>query len=159
MIDQQQIQQTLRGAPPGTIVEAILRFIVPPAVSTGEQLTEVDIASEPEPVEGTDPARQTPLQRVLSAEETAGATTRKEGDWAADVCRPTDFPARELERACQAGAITWEPKTWGKDAGARMITAGALEAYLNERERVRRGDAAEPKWWADVVSARHRRAG
>lgn len=160
MIDHHQIQETLRRAPPGTIVEAIIRFVLPgaPTEPDPQEGQEPGLPLQLRSIVATDPARRSPLERARDVGEAAGADARKESEWAADVCRATDFPARELERACQADAIAWEPKTYGKDAGARMITARALESYLAERERVQRGDAPEPEWWVEVVSPRHRRA-
>lgn len=105
-----------------------------------------------------DPARWSPLERLQAVIAQEGEGWRKEAEWALDVCSNADFPARELERACRAGAIAWTRKGDGLDAGARLIHASALREYLLVRENVLQGKATAPGWWPEVVKRRHRRA-
>lgn len=133
----------------------------PPAThaTLGDSLDDLAIAESSEsPVPDGDPASWSPLERLEAAIAKHGSHARKEGEWAADICGYNDFSARELERACRAGAITSTPKPDGLDAGARMITGSDLRAFLMLREAVRQGTAPAPDWWSDVVPKRQRRA-
>jgi hypothetical protein len=160
MFDLQQFQRAFQGALPGTVIEVTLRITVPPVddrepVEATEESTSGAAADSEGPA---DPARYTPLERLRAAVRAHGGGMRKEALWAIDICRPSDFPARELDRACQAKIIPSEPKTWGKDAGARLISGEDLETYLAMREAVQRGERTAPEWWVEIVSKHHRTA-
>ena len=110
------------------------------------------------PTPAGDPARWTPLERLATAIAEHGEGTRKESDWAEDVCGSNDFSKRELERACQRGAVEWTQKDDGRDSGAREIEGTALKAFLEFREEVRHGRKPAPEWWEAVVPLKHRTA-
>ena len=113
-------------------------------------LSETDVDSSP--------AARSPLERVRAETGADSGRSRKQEDWAAAICRSTDFSARELERACRAGAVVSTKKLEGLDAGARLIKGVALENYLALREQVIRGDVPPPAWWDAVVKGNHPRA-
>ena len=102
----------------------------------------------------TAPAQWTPLDRLEASIAANGSGFRKESEWAAEICRPTDFSVRELERACQHNAIAFELKEDGRDARARLIGGEVLRQYLLLRQAVREGNHARPEWWPKVVQGK-----
>lgn len=153
-----------------------VQSVIDRAVASGRQVTLVVIGGEvagavvgqqagppPEaepqaPKPAGDPARWTPLERLAAAIAEHGDGTRKESDWAEDICGSNDFSKRELERACKHGAVEWALKDDGRDSGAREIEGTALQAFLEIREEVRQGHKPAPEWWEAVVLPRHRTA-
>jgi hypothetical protein len=151
-----------------------VQSVIDRAVASGRQVTLVVIGGEvagavvgqpvglpteapPQtPRPATDPARWTPLERLAAAIAQHGEGTRKESDWAEEVCGSNDFSKRELERACKDGAIPSTRKDDGRDSGAREIEGSALRSYLELREEVRHGRKPAPEWWEAVVPPKHR---
>lgn len=145
-------------------------FRIPPG---GRFTISVEFPSEPPPpasstpsVEPTDPptdggaavrvvtrggppvvgASTTALDRVRRIRTTRGNVSLKRAAWAAE----TGVPLRELKRATKANAIESSVKMDGRDNGAVMITAKAMEAYLAIVAAVRSGDMSPPVWWDAV---------
>jgi hypothetical protein len=161
MLDSNQLHIALQTAPPGTVLEATVRIIIPGARAVQDE----GIASVPQGASAPEPPRpetevptESPVDRLRSMATRVGGEFRKESEWAADLCRAGDFSARELDRACRAGAISHAEKEWGRDAGARLIHYTALETYLVQREAVLHGGLAKPDWWDRVVTRRTRPA-
>ena len=162
----EHIAEAIRGIRPGARMRIYCIEIDVPLDAENRllpesQVAELDAATERHLSEtdvDSPPAARSPLERVRAETGAASGRSRKQEDWAAAICRATDFSARELERACRAGAVVSTKKLEGLDAGARLIKGVALENYLTLREQVIRGDVPPPAWWDAVVKSNHSRA-
>ncbi|HEY0020852.1 MAG TPA: hypothetical protein VGC13_31415 [Longimicrobium sp.] len=109
-----ELEQLVRGAPPGTRLEFVHITVHTPVAE--------------EPVEDTVVRNAWgPLQIVEWVRSEHGEPGIKLKEWAAML---PGVSHRELLRAADDGRLDWHPKPDGRDHGARMASPDAMLAFL-----------------------------
>lgn len=160
------LQAALAVVPAGAEVDIAILRIRMPAPDGEERISVIAELVAPTPAQAApqpevDLAILGPADRLRAYIDKHGDALRKERDWgkgieAGGICMRHDLSAREIERARIHVPIPYERKDDGLDAGAVMIRASDLLAYLESRERIQSGNATAPAWWEEVVPGRFR---
>lgn len=158
MFDVTQLEQAIKTARPGTKLRLVIEIEVPEDPTTPPPAGGEEADEGGSPVFDLDLARATPLEKVRAFIAEHGDQSLKRIDWIDYACEHNGFSGRELERAQEAGAIPASELDETRAAGAWVIQASDLVAYLELREAVREGLRAAPAWWETVVKGRQRRA-